>query len=78
MHGDPVAVTVWLAILWYKYEGLFPEVRERLEEVTKEVAQSGEMVIDACLSVMSSELERVNDAFMRSSKIDQAFSWQVN
>lgn len=66
--GDPAATALWLAILWYNYEELLPQAKERLEVVTKEVAESGEMGIETCLSVVGSELERVDRALRRTTQ----------
>ena len=32
---DPAATVLWFAILWLKYKGLIPGVREQLETITK-------------------------------------------
>lgn len=60
--GDPAVMALWLAILWYKYEELVPEVQNQLEMVTKEVTRSGEMDLGTCLSAIDSEVERLIDA----------------
>ncbi|KAF9647531.1 hypothetical protein BDM02DRAFT_3116871, partial [Thelephora ganbajun] len=33
---NPVAMVLWLEVLWLEYEELIPEVQEQLEAVTKE------------------------------------------
>ena len=60
--ANPVAMVLWLAILWLKYE-LIPQVQEQLEAVTKEVAQGRRRTdLDMYLSVMDSELRKAEDA----------------
>ena len=60
---NPAAMVLWLAILWLKYKELTPQVREQLEVVTKEVAQSRRKTdLDMYLSVMGSELKKAEDA----------------
>ena len=56
---NPRAIESWLGILWLKYKELTPQVRERLEEVTKERARSGKMDTHWYLSRMRSELQAV-------------------
>ena len=61
--GNPVAILLWLAILWLKYKELSDEVREQLETATKEVAQSRRRAdLDMYLSVMDTELGKAEDA----------------
>ena len=60
--ANPVAMVLWLAILWLKYE-LIPQVQEQLEAVTKEVAQGRRRTdLDMYLSVMDGELRNTEDA----------------
>jgi len=60
---SPEAMGLWLKILWLKYRELIPQVREQLEAVTKEFAQGTRKTdLDACLSVMDSELRKAEDA----------------
>jgi hypothetical protein len=63
---NPVAIVLWLAILWLKYQELIPEVREQLETATKEVAQSRRSDIDMYLSLMNWELKRTEGALVDS------------
>lgn len=63
---DPAAMVYWFAILWSKYEELVPEVRERLERLTKEVGQGERKKdLDMCLSVVESALTKAEDALTR-------------
>jgi hypothetical protein len=60
------AMTLWPAILWLKYKELIPEVREQLENATKEIAQGRRRGdLEACLSVMDSELGKAEDALIQ-------------
>ena len=61
--GNPVALVLWLMILWLKHQELIPEVRMQLETVTKEVAQGKRKTdLNMYLSVMDSELRKADDA----------------
>ena len=60
---NSIAMTLWPAILWLKYEQLIPEVRGQLETITKEAVQGRETDPDVYLSVMESELRKAEDAF---------------
>ena len=60
--NDPAVTVLWLAILWFQYNELIPEVREQLEAVTKEVAQSRGTDLDVCLLLMDSELGKAGGA----------------
>jgi len=62
---NSTAMAVWLAILWYRYRALTPQVREQLETVTNEIAQSREVDFELCLSVVDSELGRARGALAR-------------
>jgi len=61
---NPLAVVLWVEILWLKYTELTPEVREQLEIITKEIAQNereedlgtSQSRIDKYLSNTKSEL----------------------
>ena len=60
---NPVAMFFWLEILWLEYSELTPEVRERLEEATKEVSQGAKRTdLDVYLSVIDSESEKAESA----------------
>ena len=48
----------WFTILWLRYKDLTPEVRELLEKVTGEVAQSGGVEIGTYLSAVDAELKK--------------------
>ena len=70
---SPDAMGLWLKILWVKYKELIPQVREQLETATKEFAQgSRKTELDACLSVMDSELRKAKDALIKYD------SWPAN
>ena len=59
---NPAAIVLWLAILWLRYTELMPEVRDQLETVTREVAQSRRRTdLDMYLSVMDGELRKAED-----------------
>ena len=58
---NPVAMVLWLAVLWLKYTELIPEVREQLEVITKDVAQRRRKDLDMYLSVMDSELKKAKE-----------------
>ena len=63
---NPVAMVLWLAVLWLKYKELIPQVQEQLETVTKEVAQGRRRTdLDMYLSAMDSELGKTEDALTR-------------
>ena len=71
--GNPAAMVLWLAILWLKYKELIPQVQEQLETFTKEVAQGGKRTgLDMCLSMMDSELKKVEDA------LEQYNAWSTD
>jgi hypothetical protein len=56
---DPAAVFLWSKILWLKYAELVPEVREQLDTVTRELAQSGRGTdLDKYLEAMDFELRK--------------------
>ena len=60
---NPAAMVLWVMILWLNYKELVPQVRERLETITKEVAQGKRKTdLDMYLSVMDSELRKAEDA----------------
>ena len=71
---NPTAMPIWLAILWYRYRALTPQVRAQLETVTNEIAQSGGAYFDLCLSVVDSELGRARGALARLEKAARALS----
>ena len=63
---NPTAIVLWLRVLWLRYKGLIPEVREQLERRTKEVAQGERKAdLDMYLSAMDSEVAKVKDALMQ-------------
>ena len=74
----PAAMATWLAILWYKYKELTPQVRERLETVTNEIAQGRRADFDLCLSVVDSELARVTGALSGLGSIGVAPGTKVD
>jgi len=51
----------WLVILWLKCKELIPQVQEQLEVVTKRVTQGGRTGLDTHLSVINSELRKVEE-----------------
>ena len=66
--GNPAAMVHWLWILWLKYDGLIPEVREQLVTVTKEVSQGHRRTdLDIYLSVIDSESNKAEDTLARYS-----------
>lgn len=72
--GDPTAMALWLAVLWYKHDELLPRIRKQLEVITGEMARSGGTVFDACLSVIESELGRIKRASIQRKKNSRALS----
>ena len=63
---NPVAMVLWLAILWSKYKELIPEVRLQLETVTTDVAQSSRKAdLDVYLSTMDSELGKAEESLTK-------------
>ena len=56
--GNPAAMALWFAILWYKYKELTPQVQYQLGVVAVEFAQGGGADLNMCLSVIDSELRR--------------------
>ena len=61
--GNPVAMFVWLEILWLKYNELVPEVQKQLEAVTRGVASSKRRTdLETYISVMDSELAKAESA----------------
>ena len=71
---NPTAMAIWLAILWYRYTALTPEVREQLETTTNEIAQSRKADFDLCLSMVDSEFGRARGALMWLEKAARASS----
>ena len=64
---NPVAVVLWLGILWLKYKELIPEVRERLEAAMKEITRRRRRTdIDMYLSLMDSGLKNAEGALAES------------
>ena len=60
---DPVAMVLWLAILWLKYNELVPEVREQLEAATRSVAQGSRKTdLDMYLSIIDAEASKAEEA----------------
>ena len=71
--GNPVAMTLWLTILWLRHKELIPQVQEQLETVTKEIAQGRKRAdLDMYLSVMDSELRTAEDA------LTQYNTWSID
>ena len=59
---NPVAMVLWLALLWLKYTELIPEVREQLESATKEVVRGRRKSdLDMYLAVMDSERKKAEE-----------------
>jgi hypothetical protein len=59
---SPLAMVLWLAILWMKYTELIPMVREQLEAATKEVAQGKRKTdLDMYLSVADVGLKNAEE-----------------
>ena len=59
---NPAAILLWLAVLWLKWKELTPEVREQLEVVTKEIAQSRSGDLNMYVSVMDAEVKKAEEA----------------
>lgn len=59
---EPAAVILWLVILWLKYNGLIPEVREQLEAETRVVSQGNKkMDLDMYLSIIDVETRKAEE-----------------
>ena len=59
---EPAAVILWLAILWVKYNGLIPEVREQLEAEMRVVSQGNKkMDLDMYLSIIDMETRKAEE-----------------
>ena len=59
---SPLAMVLWLAILWMKYTELIPVVKEQLEAATKEVVQGSRKTdLDMYLSVMDVESKKAEE-----------------
>ena len=70
---NPVALGLWLEVLWSRYGELLPEVRRQLGTVTWEVAQGKRrMDLDKCLKTLDSELGKAEDALIQYS------TWSVD
>ncbi|KAF9784001.1 hypothetical protein BJ322DRAFT_1068077 [Thelephora terrestris] len=69
---NPVAIVLWLSILWLKHNELIPEVREQLEAVTKDVAQRRRSDVDMYLSVMDSEVKKAKEG------LDKHHAWSTD
>ena len=68
-HQD--ASSLWLKILWLKYNELIPRVRARLETTTKEIAQGRRRTdLDKYLEAIDSELKRAMEAPTRNEDAD--------
>jgi hypothetical protein len=63
--GNPAAILLWLAILWLRWKELTPEVREQLEVVTKEIAQSRSADLNMYVSVMDVEVKKTEEALKK-------------
>ena len=71
--ANPRATVLWVEILWFKYDELIPEVRERLEAVTMDIARNergthlgtSQSHIGKYLSNTNSELKKAEDALRR-------------
>ena len=65
---NPVALGLWLEILWSRYGELISQVKRQLETVTKEVAQGRRrMDLDRCLKALDSEFAKAEDALIQYS-----------
>ena len=61
--ADPVAMTLWMKILWLKYKELDPTVQWQLEKATKQVAKSGRRAdLEIYQAAVESELTKAEDA----------------
>ena len=59
---SPVAMVLWLALLWLKYTELIPEVKEQLEAATKELVRGRRKTdLDMYLSVADVELRKAEE-----------------
>ena len=59
---SPLAMVLWLAILWMKYTELIPVVKEQLEAATKEVVQGSRKTdLDMYLSVVDAGLKNAEE-----------------
>ena len=68
---NPVALGLWLEILWSRYGELLPEVRDRLETVTKEVARGGRRIdLERCQKALESEFGKAEGALIQFSTWD--------
>jgi len=63
--GNPVAMGLWLEILWLRYGKLPPPVREKLETITREVARGRRTDLNRCLKVLDSELEKAEKSLIQ-------------
>ena len=63
--GNPVAMGLWLEILWLKYGELPSPVREKLEMVTKEVTRGRRTDLNRCLKVLDSKLEKAEESLIQ-------------
>jgi len=71
--ADPVVTTLWVKILWLKYQELLPTVREELERVTKEVAKSGRRAdLEIYQAAIESESMEAEDA------LTQYTTWSID
>ena len=72
--GEPVALGLWLEILWSRYGELLPQIKKQLETATREVAQGiGRMNLERCQKALDSELGKAENALYR-----QMNSWSAN
>ena len=70
---NPVAMTLWIKILWLKYKELVPTVQRQLETVTKEVAQGSRGGdLDMYQLAIESELTKAENA------LTQYTTWSTN
>ena len=61
--SNPAAMTLWMKILWLKYNELVPEVQKQLETVTKEIAQGRRRAdLEMYQSAIESELATAENA----------------
>ena len=69
--NNPVALGLWLEILWSKHGELLPDVRDRLETVTREVAQGRRRIdLERCQKALESEFGKAEGALIQFSTWD--------
>ena len=61
--GSQAASSLWLELLWLKYQELIPEVRVQLENVTRDLGQGRRRAdLDKYLETMDSEYREAEEA----------------